>query len=323
MKVFIPPEIIQISDLLEDIQDSQEPYIPRETRLKWIRYNPDTYDYEIGFSGEMLGANQFITEQIRLRKIQGACFIVPQHPETREQMNFRVFAFRPDDLGSLKEIAEKKIEADKQAALRREQAEIESFERAISVVELKKTFRIYNDVEKRSAFQTAHETNIALYLLGKEIDPNTGWTIEKSLPETPDSLKPDLAEIRLRMAKEFIKNRALEGEVVKWDVKRAFSKAASNENIMETFGLKENLDERTPRDLMKESCLAACFLGVGSGDVPADLKSEVTARIESIKKILSDPVLSKGERKKLMTDAGKKFVESRKLSGTMKELNLI
>lgn len=323
MKIYIPHEISQISDLLEDIQDSLEPYVPRESRLKWVRFNPDTHDYEIGFSGDMHGAGQFITDQIRLRNIQGACFTAAQHPETREQMVFRVFAFRPDDLNSLKEIVEKKIEENRLAALEREKAEIENYKRATSPAGLKEIFRLQITVAKRSAGQTAYETNIALVLLGREIDENTSWSIEKSLPLIPDSLKPHSADIRQRIAEEFIKSRALDGEIAKWEVMQAFSKAASNENIMETFGFKENLAERTPRDLVKESCLAAFFLGVNSKDMPEDLKSEIRPGTKSIEKVLSAPAINEEERQKMMADAGDRFIERRKLSATMKELNLV
>ncbi|HEU4839549.1 MAG TPA: hypothetical protein VFS88_09110, partial [Micavibrio sp.] len=77
------------------------------------------------------------------------------------------------------------------------------------------------------------------------------------------------------------------------------------------------------RDLMKESCLAAFLIGASPQGIPADIKSEITAGTKGIKKILSASVLSREERQGLMKDAGKKFIESRKLSGTMQELKLI
>ena len=143
------------------------------------------------------------------------------------------------------------------------------------------------------------------------------------LPKIPESLKPRLAEIKTGMAEEFIRARALESEVAKWDVMQAFAKAASNETVVNTFGFKENMDERTPKDLIKESCLAAFLLGVSTKGIPADLKSEITAGTKDIEEILSADVLKNEERQSLMKDAGKKFIESRKLSGTMRELKLI
>jgi hypothetical protein len=323
MKTFIPHEIVQISDLLEDIQASQWPCSPDKVRIKWNRYNPDTHDYEIGISGDMHSTVRFITEQIRLRNIQGACFTVSQHPETREHMSFNVFAFRLGDLKPLQKIARDKIEADKAEALREERIEVEKFNHASSAIGLKEIFRLPKNIARRSASQIAHETNIALVLLGRDIDSNTQWAIEKVLPKIPESLKPRLTQIKSRIAKEFIKKRALESEVAKWDVMRAFSKAASNESVVDTFKLKENMDERTPRDLIKESCLAAFLIGVSAQGIPADIKSEITAGTKGIKKILSASVLNRVERQGLMKDAGKKFIESRKLSGTMQELKLI